>query len=60
MTEYEFWAIENYPGARVKDRFRLEAETFADACATAQYNETLNALESDREPVMYDEFKLIK
>lgn len=59
MTEFDFEAIENYPGARVIDRYRLEAETFAEACSIAQYNETVAAFQHDREPTMYNEFKQI-
>lgn len=60
MTLYEFEAIENYPGARITDRYRLEAETFAEACSIAQYNETVTAIQYDREPTMYNEFKLVR
>lgn len=60
MTIYDFEAIENYQGSRVIDRYRLEAETFAEACSIAQYNETVTAYEHDREPTYYDEFKQIK
>lgn len=59
MNTYEFEAIENYPGARIADRFRIEADTFAEACAEAQYNETVDAFQNDREPTMYNEFKQI-
>lgn len=60
MTVYDFEAIENYPGARVIDRWRLEGTSFADACLTAQINEIDLAHENDREPTIYDEFKQIK
>lgn len=60
MTTYDFEAIENYPGAKVIDRYRLEAGTFAEACLTAQNNEMDTAFENDREPSIYDEFKQIK
>ena len=60
MALYEFEAIENYEGSRVIDRYRLEAPTFAEACFDAQINELDNAHENDREPSMYDEFKLVR
>ena len=60
MTTYEFEAIENYPGARIIDRYRLSGTSFADACLTAQIEELDNAHEHDREPTMYDEFKLVR
>lgn len=60
MPIYDFEAIENYPGARIIDRYRLEAPTFAEACFDAQINELDNAHEHDREPTIYDEFKQIK
>lgn len=60
MALYEFEAIENYEGSRVIDRYRLEAETFAEACSIAQYNETVTAYEHDREPTMYNQFTLVR
>ena len=60
MGLYEFEAIENYDGARIIDRYRLEAPTFAEACFDAQINEMDCAHENDREPTMYDEFKLVR
>lgn len=60
MTTYLFDAIENVDNARAIDRYRLEADTFAEACAEAQYNECVAAFQQDREPMMYNEFKLIK
>jgi hypothetical protein len=60
MTIYNFEAIENYPGAKIIDRYRLEAMTFAEACNIAQDNELNTAHEHDREATIYDEFKQIK
>ena len=60
MALYEFEAIENYEGSRVIDRYRLEAPTFAEACFDAQINELDTAHENDREPTLYDEFKLVR
>jgi hypothetical protein len=60
MTIYEFEAIENYEGAKVIDRYRIEASSFAEACSLAEYEESIIALENDREPTVYDEFKQIK
>ena len=60
MAIYEFEAIEDYDRARIIDRYRLEAPTFAEACFDAQINELDNAHEHDREPTMYNEFKLIR
>jgi len=60
MTIYDFEAIENYEGSRAVTRWKLEGTSFADACLTAQINEMNDALENDREPDIYDEFKQIK
>lgn len=60
MTIYNFEAIENYPGAKVIDRYRFEANSFAEACSMAEYEESIIAIENDREPTVYDEFKLVK
>jgi hypothetical protein len=59
VNEYEFWAIQDIGRASIKDRYRLDAETFGDACAIAQYNENENAAYERREPATYNEFKQI-
>lgn len=60
MSTYEFEAIEDYDRARVIDRYRLEAMTFAEACYIAQEEEINNAFENNREPSYYNEFKLVR
>lgn len=60
MALYEFEAIENYEGAKIIDRYRFEASSFGEACCLAEYEESLIALENNREPTYYDEFKQIK
>lgn len=49
MTEYNFFAIAEGDGWTVRDRWQLEAESFADACIMAQ------ELEDDPN-ILYTEF----
>lgn len=49
MPEYDFFAIAEGDGWVVKDRWRLTADTFADACIMAQTFE-------DDPDVLYTEF----
>jgi hypothetical protein len=60
MSTFKFWAIENYEGSQARTLFELEAITFAEACYIAQENEINDAFEQEREPEIYDEFKLVK
>ena len=50
MPEYDFFAIAEGDGWVVKDRWRLTAESFADACIMAQ------ELEDDPD-ILYTDFE---
>lgn len=56
MTEYNFFAQETFEGGNVIDRWRLEADTFEEACEIAQQLEYREAEEWERDPVHYDTF----
>lgn len=49
MEEYDFFAIAEGDGWTVKDRWRLRAESFSDACIMAQTFE-------DDPDILYTEF----
>lgn len=49
MTEYNFFSIADVLGGKVHTRWRLEAESFSDACIMAQ------ELEEDPD-ILYTEF----
>lgn len=36
MTEYNFFAIAKVEGGSISDRYRIDADTFSDACIEAQ------------------------
>lgn len=57
MAEYNFFAIYRFPGASVQDRWRLEADSFLQACEMAQ-ELNLQEIEQDGrdEPYYYNEF----
>lgn len=57
MAEYNFFAIYRIPGASVQDRWRLEADSFLQACEMAQ-ELNLQEIEQDGrdEPYYYNEF----
>lgn len=57
MTEYNFFAIQRFPRAIVSDRWRLEADSFEEACEYAQSLEYADAEENEREPVVYEDFE---
>lgn len=57
MTTYTLWAIREEERATVRDRYRLEASSFAEACLIAQENEIAYARYN--EPTIYNEFKQI-
>ena len=50
MTEYNFFAVAKGEGWNVSDRYKIEAETFSDACIEAQ------ELEGE---LIYTEFVLV-
>jgi hypothetical protein len=56
MNEYNFWAIQNIDGGRIRDRYRLFAYSYEQACEDAQALEYREAEELERDPVIYDEF----
>lgn len=49
MAEYNFFSIAEFEGGKVRARWRLDADSFADACIMAQ------ELEEDPD-VLYTEF----
>lgn len=59
MKEYDFFAVRTGDGYSVGDRYRLEANTFAEACYLAQVNELEEASVEEREPAMYNSFREI-
>lgn len=53
MPEYNFFATAEGEGWRVRDRWRLTAESFADACIMAQtYEDDPDILYTDFEEVV--------
>ena len=59
MAEYNFFAIQHFPRAIVRDRWQLDAENFEEACEYAQSLELADAEEEEREPVMYETFEAV-
>jgi hypothetical protein len=51
MDTYDFYAVSNFDGGSIRDRYKLDAESFPDACAQAQQ------MEPD---TVYDEFVRLK
>lgn len=59
MAEYNFFATQHSPGAIVRDRWQLEADSFEKACELAQSLELLEAGQNEREPVIYETFEAV-
>lgn len=60
MNEYHILAKFNVYGGSINDRYTLHADTFEQACETAQQWELDEAAMYDREPTMYNEFIELK
>lgn len=61
MKRYDFWAVayDDGEGNRIRDRHRLEAGSFEEACEIASERHQADIAEYGYEPEVYTEFELI-